>query len=170
MDSFFFPFISHFLLVHAKSGCHVQNLACCNRDSGHHTRFSDVCVCVCVCVLHQCCQMGVDLFPISFMAACHIPLSLCSWSRDRALVQDRDLNRDCVHDHPNATSGPAYYTQCFYEAFVSKHVFHRLGLDSMRFLLPPVLWKYAAPTWNDSSYRHIVMQVSAHVATFLVSS
>ena len=37
-----------------------------------------------------------------------------------------------------------------------------LGLKHMQFLPPKQTWADIAPTWNDSVYRHQVMQVYVH--------
>eukprot|EP00762_Andalucia_godoyi_P001085 ANDGO_02099.mRNA.1 UPF0214 protein YfeW len=48
--------------------------------------------------------------------------------------------------------------QCYYEAYARKYVIAASGMTNSGFLPPPNLWGQAAPTWNDSSYRHQVMQ------------
>lgn len=48
--------------------------------------------------------------------------------------------------------------QCAYEAYVRKFVIGAAGMTNSGFLPPQPLWGFAAPTWNDTSYRHMVMQ------------
>lgn len=86
-------------------------------------------------------------------------------SRDVGYINSSDLNQQCVH---NSSLSPPYLTQCFYEAFVRIHVFQYLGLRQMQFLPPNNTWAHIAPTWNDSVYRHQVMQVCTHVPTPII--
>ena len=81
--------------------------------------------------------------------------------RDLGFVQPSDLNMQCVHHQPNSSHTVPYYTQCYYEAFVRVHIFDYLGLKHMQFLPPKETWANIAPTWNDSIYRHQVMQVGS---------
>lgn len=48
--------------------------------------------------------------------------------------------------------------QCAYEAYVRKYVIAASQMTGSGFLPPPSVWGVAAPTWNDTSYRHMVMQ------------
>jgi hypothetical protein len=79
-------------------------------------------------------------------------------ARDLGYVQSSDLNMQCVHHRPNSSHSVPYYTQCYYEAFVRVHIVDYLGLKHMQFLPPKQTWADIAPTWNDSVYRHQVMQ------------
>lgn len=83
----------------------------------------------------------------------------CILYRDLGYVQASDLNIECVHGQPETAKTVPYYTQCYYEAFVRKYILDYLGLKYMQFLPPSDLWKDSAPTWNDTEYRHEVMQV-----------
>ena len=78
-------------------------------------------------------------------------------------MKPSDLNSQCVHGEPQQAKTVKYYTQCYYEAFVRVHVLGYLGLTSTSFLPPPSLWGNCAPTWNDSTYRHEVMQVGRYM-------
>ena len=86
-----------------------------------------------------------------------------SHSRDLGYVKPSDLNSQCVHGESQQAKTVKYYTQCYYEAFVRVHVVGYLGLTNTTFLPPPSLWGSCAPTWNDSTYRHEVMQVGREV-------
>jgi CubicO group peptidase (beta-lactamase class C family) len=70
-------------------------------------------------------------------------------------VRPSELLHACAASlHPN---NPAI-TQCYYEAYVRKYVVSPLNLQSTGFLPPKRVWKDIAPTWNDTSYRHLVIQ------------
>ena len=86
-----------------------------------------------------------------------------SHSRDLGYVKPSDLNSQCVHGESQQAKTVKYYTQCYYEAFVRVHVVGYLGLTNTTFLPTPSLWGSCAPTWNDSTYRHEVMQVGREV-------
>jgi len=86
-----------------------------------------------------------------------------SHSRDLGYVKPSDLNSQCVHGEPQQAKTVKYFTQCYYEGFVRVHVLGYLGLTNTSFLPPPSLWGSCAPTWNDSTYRHEVMQVGREV-------
>ncbi|KAL5477256.1 hypothetical protein EMCRGX_G024025 [Ephydatia muelleri] len=78
--------------------------------------------------------------------------------RDLGYVEDTDLNYQCVHGRPDLAKTAPYFAQCYYEAFVRVHVFEFLDLDSTGFLPPLSSWGDCAPTWNDTVYRHELMQ------------
>jgi CubicO group peptidase (beta-lactamase class C family) len=48
--------------------------------------------------------------------------------------------------------------QCYYEAFVRKFVLERMDMTQSSFIQPTERYKIIAPTWNDTDYRHVVMQ------------
>ena len=79
--------------------------------------------------------------------------------RDLGYVEDTDLNYQCVHGHSDLAKTEPYFAQCYYEAFVRVHVFDFLDLGSTGFLPPLPSWGDCAPTWNDTVYRHELMQV-----------
>ena len=85
--------------------------------------------------------------------------------RDLGYVQPSELNTQCVHGQPDTASTVPYYTQCYYEAFVRTHIADYLNLKHTQFLLPSYLWSDVAPTWNDSVYRHHIMQVLVNTDT-----
>ena len=80
-------------------------------------------------------------------------------------VKEKDLNLSCIHGNADRASAVPhsymYYTQCYYEAFVRLYVLEHLGMSSSGFRVPESKWGLAAPTWEDDSYRHILMQVRA---------
>lgn len=53
--------------------------------------------------------------------------------------------------------------QCYYEAYVRLYVIKPLNLQRSGFLPPAVEWPEIAPTENDTTWRHITMQVRARV-------
>ncbi|CAI7995576.1 Putative D-alanyl-D-alanine carboxypeptidase [Geodia barretti] len=80
-------------------------------------------------------------------------------ARDHGYVEPSDLNVECVHHQPNSSHSLPYLTQCYYEAFVRRRVAEYLGLQQLLFLPPrSPTWALTAPTWNDTVYRHQVMQ------------
>lgn len=79
--------------------------------------------------------------------------------RDLGYVESTDLNLRCVHGQPQTAKDVKYYTQCYYEAFVRTHVLEYLMMNSTGFLPASDIWGQCAPTWNDSQYRHEIMQV-----------
>ena len=79
--------------------------------------------------------------------------------RDLGYVDPSDLNTACVHGEPDTAKMVPYYSQCYYEAFVRRYVFEYLDMKHMQFLPPKDVWGECAPTWNDTVYRHEVMQV-----------
>ena len=100
------------------------------------------------------------------MVLCGIMTIACSMEtliachRDHGYVEPSDLNVECVHHQPNSSHSLPYLTQCYYEAFVRRRVAEYLGLQQLLFLPPrSPTWALTAPTWNDTVYRHQVMQV-----------
>jgi CubicO group peptidase (beta-lactamase class C family) len=72
--------------------------------------------------------------------------------RDAKLVTVADIRQDC----PLSGDG---WPQCYYEAYVRKHIFDTLGLSKATGYLPPrETWKNIAPTENETHYRHRVIQ------------
>ena len=76
------------------------------------------------------------------------------------LVRPEDFRAECVALGPDRDSGT--YALCAYEAWWRLAIRPRLfaaGADApTSYLLPAASWPLAAPTYNDSSYRHEVMQ------------
>lgn len=48
---------------------------------------------------------------------------------------------------------------CYYEAYVRKHIFGKLGMHDTGFLPSESSYARIAPTWVDNDYRHEIMQV-----------
>lgn len=57
-----------------------------------------------------------------------------------------------------APAGSGLRRSCFYEAFVRTSVFEPLGMMSTGFLPAQSQWASIVPTWNDTTYRHRVIQ------------
>ena len=47
---------------------------------------------------------------------------------------------------------------CYYEAFIRTNVVDANALQPTQFLPPQAQWGATAPTWNDTEYRHRVVQ------------
>jgi CubicO group peptidase (beta-lactamase class C family) len=47
---------------------------------------------------------------------------------------------------------------CHYEAYVNKYVFGQMGMPSSGFRPDPSTYAAIPPTWNDTTYRHEVVQ------------
>jgi len=52
--------------------------------------------------------------------------------------------------------------QCYYEAYVRKYVFTAFQMTSTQYLPNTALWSLCAPTENDTTYRHKVLQGQVH--------
>lgn len=73
--------------------------------------------------------------------------------KDNKLIGPNDLLPSCSRV---LTAQPAYH--CYFEAFLRKFVTERLGMGRSGFLLPPDHYAHATPTWNDTTYRHELIQ------------
>lgn len=67
------------------------------------------------------------------------------------LVQASDLKEDC----PANGKGSEV---CYYEAYVRKHILQPLGLNKSTFLPDVSLWDKCAPAWDETVYRHKLIQ------------
>jgi len=47
---------------------------------------------------------------------------------------------------------------CYFEAYVRKYVFEAVGMNVTGYLPPKSRWANAAPTWDDTYYRHRTIQ------------
>jgi len=74
--------------------------------------------------------------------------------KDHNLIQYSDLLPECI----NTLKGQPSEVTCYYEAFVNSQVARKLGMARSGFLLERSRYPSAAPTWNDTIYRHEVMQ------------
>jgi len=59
---------------------------------------------------------------------------------------------------PGCDQGGSGALQCYFEAYVRKHVFDKLKLKDTSYLPPRSEWQFAAPTENDTTYLHRVIQ------------
>lgn len=66
-------------------------------------------------------------------------------------VTKADLLPDCPIGNPGDEP-------CYYEAYVRKYVLKPAGMVKSSFLPSQSLWGNIAPTWNDTFYRHEVVQ------------
>jgi hypothetical protein len=57
------------------------------------------------------------------------------------------------------SSGRSAKDQCYFEAYVRKFVWSALEMTDTGFLPPQSVWGKAAPTFNDTTWRHKVIQV-----------
>lgn len=69
------------------------------------------------------------------------------------LVSASDLLPSCA----STLSGHAAY-HCYFEAFVRTQLVQKLGMARSGFLLDPSRYPMATPTWNDTTYRHELLQ------------
>jgi len=60
--------------------------------------------------------------------------------------------------YPGCAENPIGISQCYFEAYVRKYVFQFLKLDFTGYLVPQIYWQLCAPTENDTSYMHQVIQ------------
>ncbi|KNC49372.1 beta-lactamase [Thecamonas trahens ATCC 50062] len=74
-----------------------------------------------------------------------------SVAKAEGIVTPADLIPGCDQGGPGAL-------QCYYEAYVAKHVFGYLGMSNSGFLPRLAEWPLAAPTENDTTYLHRVIQ------------
>jgi CubicO group peptidase (beta-lactamase class C family) len=72
-------------------------------------------------------------------------------ARDLHYVSESDLLPGCDQGGPGAL-------ECYYEAYVRHFVLQAAHTSSSGFLPPQSAWENCAPTWNDTSYRHGVIQ------------
>eukprot|EP00008_Paramoeba_atlantica_P003007 CAMPEP_0201488874 /NCGR_PEP_ID=MMETSP0151_2-20130828/20005_1 /ASSEMBLY_ACC=CAM_ASM_000257 /TAXON_ID=200890 /ORGANISM="Paramoeba atlantica, Strain 621/1 / CCAP 1560/9" /LENGTH=438 /DNA_ID=CAMNT_0047874265 /DNA_START=50 /DNA_END=1366 /DNA_ORIENTATION=- len=90
-----------------------------------------------------------------------------------------ELRPECVGELKQG-HGPSIY-QCYYEAYINKYVLSPLDV-SASFLPPSKVWGDCPPAWNDTYYRHEMLQgvvndqntyamggVSGHAGLFAVA-
>lgn len=87
--------------------------------------------------------------------------------RVNALVPESFLLPECVSAslvNGDATAQPPSLPvdQCYYEAYIRRSVVDALGIPRMLFRPPPALWAEIAPTENDTTYRHTVVEGAVH--------
>jgi serine-type D-Ala-D-Ala carboxypeptidase len=75
---------------------------------------------------------------------------------DLGLVEQQQLLPECQQRW--ATMGDGLHYTCMYEAFVRLVVFGPLGMDSTGFRPNASYMPNIAPTWNDTDYRHFLVQ------------
>lgn len=73
-------------------------------------------------------------------------------AKDRGYVAVSDLRKGCLV----GTTDDNW--QCYYEAYVRKYVLQAANVKYATFLPDASLWKNAAPTWNDTTFQHRVIQ------------
>jgi len=59
---------------------------------------------------------------------------------------------------PECPIGKPGEEQCYYEAYVRKYVLDPAGMTHSGFIPSKVVWGIIAPAWNDTTYRHRVVQ------------
>jgi len=85
---------------------------------------------------------------LNFMTLMHVVGSL---AMKYNYITPKDLIPGCDQGGPQAD-------QCYYEAYVRKYVIEPLGVNDTQFLPHQSLWSRCAPTLNDTTYRHSVVQ------------
>jgi len=85
---------------------------------------------------------------LSFMTLMHVVGTL---AKQYNYVRPTDLISSCAQGGPQED-------QCYYEAYVRLHVIAPLGLNDTQFLPPQSKWARCAPTLNDTTYHHSVVQ------------
>jgi len=73
-------------------------------------------------------------------------------AKDHGYVTKNDTLPGCPIGNPNGEQ------QCYYEAYVRKHILQKLGMKTSGFLPSVDLWNSIPPLWNDTSYRHKLIQ------------
>lgn len=73
--------------------------------------------------------------------------------RDHGLVSESDLLPTCV-----AQLSGREREHCYFEAFLRTQVVRKLGMARSGFLLLPDLYPMATPSWNDTTWRHKLLQ------------
>lgn len=92
-----------------------------------------------------------------------------SVARARGHVASADLRADCRAAAVAAAPG---WQQCYYEAFVRRHVFARLGLNRTGYLLPRAAWPACAPVSRtrqgevDDGNAFAMGGISGHAGVF----
>jgi len=76
-------------------------------------------------------------------------------ARTHGYISQADLLPGC---YQNTTASD----QCYFEAYVRKFVVEPLKMESSMFLPPAIVAPYCAPTENDTTWRHKVMQGQVH--------
>jgi len=76
-------------------------------------------------------------------------------ARTLGKIKPNELRYECSknlsHDSPEIA-------QCYYEAYAVKEIFNRVPMRYSKFLPPETEWGLIAPTWNDTYYRHEIVQ------------
>eukprot|EP01121_Diplochlamys_sp_Union-15-3_P012770 TRINITY_DN3873_c0_g1_i1.p1 TRINITY_DN3873_c0_g1~~TRINITY_DN3873_c0_g1_i1.p1 ORF type:complete len:481 (-),score=72.54 TRINITY_DN3873_c0_g1_i1:39-1406(-) len=70
-------------------------------------------------------------------------------------VEQSDLDPECI---AGGDLGDPALDQCYYLAYVKKFIMNPLQMSSSYFNPPISVWDQIAPTWNDTDYRHRVLQ------------
>jgi CubicO group peptidase (beta-lactamase class C family) len=105
-------------------------------------------------VLHQTLQNPVGaVYVYSDLSMITAAFALGKLIQVHNLVSHSDLLQSCVAE----LSGPPAY-HCYFEAFLRTHVVRKLGMARSGFLLDPNRYPQATPTWNDTTYRHELLQ------------
>jgi len=88
------------------------------------------------------------LFWFSMITAMYVVGKL---AKQMNYVTKADLLPECPIGNPGED-------QCYYEAYIRKYVLKPAGMVQSGFLPSKNIWANIAPTWNDTSYRHEVIQ------------
>jgi serine-type D-Ala-D-Ala carboxypeptidase len=75
--------------------------------------------------------------------------------RTQGWVTGPDFRPGCADD---LVGRPGLTRACAFEAYWRLHILPRMGMPSTTYLPPPSLYGTAAPAWNDTDYRHEVLQ------------
>lgn len=73
-------------------------------------------------------------------------------AKNLGYVKESDLLPSC--NYP----GTGITLTCYFEAYVRTHVFEAAGMNVTGYLPPKERWAFAAPTWDDTYYRHRTIQ------------
>lgn len=127
----------------------------CPESSHYHPKLSFSCVPkIYNSVLHQTLINPVgQVYIYSDLSMITLAFALGHVVQAHGLVHPTDLLHSCAQ---GLVGEPAWH--CYFEAFVRTKVVNKLGMGLSGFLIPRHQYPTAAPTWNDTIYRHEVLQ------------
>ena len=127
----------------------------CPETAQYHPRLSFSCVPkIYQSILQQKLQNPVGaIYVYSDLSMITAAFALGRLIKDHGLVSQSDLLPECA----NTLSGEPAYT-CYFEAFVRTQITRKLGMARSGFLLDRSRYTTATPTWNDTTYRHELVQ------------
>lgn len=104
-----------------------------------------------------------DVFLYSDLSMITMMYVVGGLARDLGYVNVNEMKDACLSGSSDQSEDEFDVTndgiqQCYFLAYVHKYVIGHAGMSSSGFLINPLLWGTAAPTLNDTFYRHATIQ------------